>query len=166
MEYIKICKRCKQSICCSIPFFAFVNAKEYIKIKEFLDKKKIQVNWSKIFKKEIEPPCYLIVKNKNGECIFLQKNKTCKIHEVKPLDCQLWPLTFEFVSETKIVNLYLGNCLIIKELDNLNKLINWIASQKEFLIRNIISFNEIELIAYSSLPDIPKLKKIGQFQIH
>lgn len=162
MEFIEVCKQCTESICCSKPFFAFVTETERIKILDFLKSENINIAPNKVFLYNQENNSYVIPKEQNGKCIFLQKDKTCAIHSVKPLDCQLWPLTFEFNPQSNEITLILGECSAVKLLKVQKKLKQWLNQQKELLLKNLNSYTRIELIAYSNLPDISQYQILHQ----
>jgi Fe-S-cluster containining protein len=79
-EILKICKKCGAK-CCKLGG-ADLGYSETRKINKGLKGKLIKINsnhyWTGSFK--------------NGACIYLKKNNSCKIHNNKPLVCSCWPL--------------------------------------------------------------------------
>lgn len=164
MDYKKTCGKCVEVVCCSAPFYAFMTKSERDRILKYLKKHKIQDNLSstvKIFEK-IQPSDsgnYLITKKKDGKCIFLSKDNLCIIHEVKPLDCQMWPLTYEYNEDSGNLSLLIGDCLISRELMKNNQLDDWIKEQVEILMKSFEHYKESDLIDYSKLPNVPILEQ-------
>ena len=108
---------------------------------------------------------YVIQKKKNGECIFLQKDKSCLIQPIKPLDCIFWPLTFEFDPTTNEIDILLGDCFFIREIKKLGLLEEWLAKEKENLLQKIRNFSKNDLISFNSLDNIPKFKLLFSIPI-
>ncbi|NYZ79820.1 YkgJ family cysteine cluster protein [Candidatus Micrarchaeota archaeon] len=86
-----------------------------------------------------------IIRKKNGKCPFYKKMK-CSIHEIKPLDCRLYPLTF-LIDEKGKPRLYLEmNCP--KSLP-VNK--PWVDSMRRVIEKEIKAWSEEEKQLYSTL---------------
>ncbi len=163
MNFLKICQRCKNSDCCTIPFYAFATENERNRILEYLKAKEIHIKEKNIFQIHTNNESnglktYLISKKKTGKCIFLKKDKSCLIQEVKPIDCLNWPLTYDYIQDSNELIIYLFNCLFSKTLKKLNKLNKWVELQKTELIKNLTNYSIDELVAYSSLPAISNYK--------
>jgi hypothetical protein len=163
MSFYAYCKKCKHSDCCSVPFFAFVSNFEKEKIIKYLKSIKNAMKDEKLFEKfKVEglngEYFYKISKKNNGKCIFLRDNKSCLIQNVKPLDCILWPLTFDYMQKTKEIIIYIGNCFSITEMKRMKILNNWIQDQKKLLLSRIKEYSTSELIAYTSLYGAPNLR--------
>ncbi|NHI93906.1 MAG: hypothetical protein EAX96_15565 [Candidatus Lokiarchaeota archaeon] len=103
---------------------------------------------------------YTITKQANDQCIFLSEKGECYIQDVKPIDCLLWPLTFDYEEGVKKLILYVGNCELVKYLKKIDILEEYIQDTKKILLDNLSSFNESELIAYSKLLHAPELTMI------
>ncbi len=83
-----VCRRC--GFCCSISGFVFLREGEAERIAEFLgmdiydftEKYTILVNGHR----ELS-----LTEQKNGRCIFLEDDNTCRIQSVKPTQCVGFP---------------------------------------------------------------------------
>ena len=166
IDFYKFCKACKGTVCCTKPFFAFVTEPEREKILEYLRSKKIPMKKKDIFQERQSTEIisgityYLIPKKKNGECIFLQKDKLCIIQPVKPLDCLFWPLTLEFDPKANEIDILLGDCHFIREIEKLGILEEWVAKETEKVIQQLPNFSKNDLIAFNSMDDVPYLKLV------
>jgi Fe-S-cluster containining protein len=164
IDFYKFCKDCKGTMCCTKPFFAFATEPEREKIVEYLQSQNLTIK--DIFDKRQSSkfitglPYFLINKKKNGECIFLKGDKSCLIQPVKPLDCLFWPLTFEFNPHTNELDILLGDCFFTKQIKKLGILEEWVAKEKENLIKQLPNFSRNELIAYNSMTNISKFTLI------
>jgi len=164
IDFYKFCKDCKGTVCCTKPFYAFVTEPEREKILEYLRSKNISMKNKNIFQKRQSKEIingityHVIAKKKNGECIFLQKDKSCIIQPVKPLDCLFWPLTFEVDPDNNEIDILLGDCFFTREIKKLGLLDKWLVNEKENILQKIHSFNKKDLIAFNSLDNIPKFK--------
>jgi len=97
---------------------------------------------------------FLISKKEDGKCFFLQSDNSCQIQEVKPMDCLMWPLTFEFDPITNEITLCLGSCTVTSYLRKNRILKRWLREEVEILIKNLYKFSKDDLINYNLLPDI------------
>jgi len=87
VNIIDYCKICRNNCCYFGPVFLL--PEEFNIIKEYALKQKL--NPEEIFKKK--NGYYVIYKTSGEPCVFLdQKNNQCKIHEIKPLECKVWPV--------------------------------------------------------------------------
>lgn len=92
--------------------------------------------------------------------MFLKRNGKCLIHEVKPLDCKLYPFTFDYDENSKSFVYYIGNCNAILSLKKTDKLLDFIRFSKTYFLDNISKCKEYELIAYSNYLHVKNLKVI------
>ena len=166
MDFFKFCQKCKNSVCCSKPFYAFVIEREYEKIIKFCKEKKISIDMDKVFldfasNSSNGSKNYLISKKDTGQCIFLGPDKRCLIEEVKPLDCLFWPLTFDYSADANQIIIYLGDCLFVREIKKTKLLKNWIETQKTNILKGISNYSKADLIAYTTLPNIFSCKKLS-----
>ena len=161
IDFYKFCKDCKGTMCCTKPFFAFPTESERKKILEYLQAQNLSMNEAEIFVKRQSSkfitgiPYFVINKKKNGECIFLKEDKSCLIQPVKPLDCFFWPLTFEFNPNTMRWISYWAIVSSRNKSRNPGMFKDWVAKEKENMIKQIPNFSRNELIAYNSLTNIP-----------
>lgn len=167
MDYFAICKTCLNVKCCSLPFFAFASDYEHDQIVEYLQSHNNFFDETQIFRKILlESPFgsggYLILKKTNGQCIFLQEDYSCLIHECKPVDCQMWPLTFEYDPIFDELILYVGDCPITQYLIKENLLDGWLQVQERILFQNLYKFKQVDLNAYNTLINIPELKFVAR----
>ena len=162
MDFINYCRKCENSVCCSKPFYAFATETERDNIRAYLKANNFVENNDEIYQKRVHNGItyYVINKKNDGKCLFLKEDKSCLIQPVKPLDCQLWPITFDYKPKTNELIIYLGNCVAVKEMKKLKVLEQWVNEYKAILLNNVIKYKKDDLIAYSSLPSIAKLKKI------
>lgn len=170
MSFYNYCKKCKHSDCCSVPFFAFVSNIEKEKILKYLKSIKSSIKDEVLFENFKVAGLngehfYKISKKNNGKCIFLRNNKSCLIQKIKPLDCILWPLTFDYMQKTKEIIIYIGNCFSINEMKRMKILNNWIQDQKSLLLSRIKEYTKSELIAYTSLYGAPNLRVLESIAI-
>jgi Fe-S-cluster containining protein len=134
------------------------------KILEYLRSRNIPMKEKDIFQKRQSTEIvsgityYVIPKKKNGECLFLQKDKSCVIQPVKPLDCLFWPLTLELDPDNNEIDVLLGDCFFTREIKKLGLLEEWLAKEKENILQKIHNFSKNDLIAFNSLDNIPKFK--------
>ncbi len=159
-DYFKVCKDC--TIFCCQQFYAFLAEHEIEQIqsklniitpelkdikKEFFESKKIDG--------EKESMNARILKKIDGKCIFLKDDKICLIHDVKPFDCKIWPLTFDYFPEKNKLVIYLGSCPLTNELPN-----SWIESTIQQIKKELKKWNKKELTSYSLLCDIENYKTL------
>lgn len=93
----------------------------------------------------------------NKKCQFLSK-KGCTIpYENRPLDCKIFPLTFNF--ENNQIKIYLNDaCPFIHKLPK-----NWIKNSKKELLQNLKRWSEKEIIAFSKIKPCGNLIKIENY---
>ena len=168
-DYFSVCKTCN-IFCCKI-FHAFVATNEIEriikKIKEldldFLKEKCDFFDFKEIKYKDQFLPSRLLKKLKDKNCIFLNDEKKCLIHEVKPLDCRIWPITFDYKPEENKLIIYLGSCPLTSFLPE-----SWIESTSNQMISELQKFEKDQLISYSislsSIDDIKIIKEIPNFK--
>jgi len=165
-DYFKVCKDCN-TFCCQ-KFNAFLAKNEIQRIRNKLKEldlkfKDNKANFfefkSKNFKNQTIKIRFL--KKINGKCLFLKNNKICLIHEVKPFDCKLWPLTFDYFVEENTLIIYLGMCPLTNELPN-----SWIESTIQKIEEELKKWDKNELLSYSLMSDLENykiIKKIPNF---
>jgi hypothetical protein len=79
---------------------------------------------------------------------------------VKPLDCLFWPLTLEFDPKANEIDILLGDCHFIREIEKLGILEEWVAKETEKVIQQLPNFSKNDLIAFNSMDDVPYLKLV------
>jgi Fe-S-cluster containining protein len=86
-DLFNYCLKCKNNCCYIGPVLVLPD--EYFKIKLRVGEEVVE----KIFRKELD---YYVLDKKKGEaCWFLDKKSSfCTIHDIKPIDCKVWPLYF------------------------------------------------------------------------
>ncbi|KYK26296.1 hypothetical protein AYK26_05300 [Euryarchaeota archaeon SM23-78] len=97
----KYCVPCGSS-CCKISQTIgspIISEEEKEKIEDYLKKNNKNINCYKRI--DVDDEHYYILKENNGDCCFLQGNN-CMIQEVKPLDCQDYPVKAVY-EDNKIV---------------------------------------------------------------
>ncbi|MFX0101906.1 MAG: YkgJ family cysteine cluster protein [Candidatus Hodarchaeota archaeon] len=170
IDFLQFCIKCKDSNCCSQPYYGFSRENEKKRILNHFKDKVSNINEKSIFKicrsKFEKGVCYAVIKkDKMGKCIFLDENLACTIQDIKPFDCTLWPLTIDYDTTTDSVDVYLGaECLAGQELEKKNQLGEWIESQKERLTNFVNDLSLRELFCYSSMDDIPNPKYLFTIQ--
>ena len=84
------CKKCGN--CCRWEGYIYVNRGDVERICDFL-----QIDRATFRKEYLNPEPHILPNLKlkeNSECIFLKENK-CSIYEVRPQQCEDFPLTWE-----------------------------------------------------------------------
>ncbi len=165
-DYFSICKTCNL-FCCQI-FNAFIATNEVERINEkirksnldFLKNKENFFDFKLIDYDSQQLPSRLLKKNKDNKCIFLNNDKKCIIHEVKPLDCRIWPITFDYKPEENKLIIYLGSCPLSSILPE-----SWVEATINQMVNELRQFDIDQLISYSiSLSPIKDLKIIKVVQ--
>lgn len=87
------CKKCNAFCCTQIKPPVLKSERQII----------IKSGYEDCFKK-IDDDLYEIISKKDNECPYLDSNKSCKIHKIKPIFCRIWPViprlknnNFEFI---------------------------------------------------------------------
>ena len=163
-DFFKICKECKDEECCSEPYYAFIakNEIEQIqnKIKElnlkFLKNSNDFIDFETVNYKN-QPLSFRTIRKQNNNCIFLKDRKICLIHEVKPFDCKIWPLTYDYLPEENKLVIYLGVCPLTDKVPK-----SWIESTIEQMKKELKKRDIEELISYSLLDRDENLKIIKE----
>ncbi|MHA1297910.1 MAG: YkgJ family cysteine cluster protein [Candidatus Helarchaeota archaeon] len=152
-NFFKICENCEDEECCKEPYYAFFAENEKRRIIDKIKELKIKLldNPEDFF--EIEEIKYNkniltfhTIKKINGKCIFLERNRICLIHDVKPFDCKIWPLTWDYFPKDNKLVIYLGECPLTKKMPK-----SWIDSTIEEIKKELKNRTKEELIAYSLL---------------
>ena len=163
------CLGCSDEVHCCINGFAFVGINDAKKIRrftgdyEFLDFSKLSKRVLKLLKDD--DPCLegtlrfslvkndnlLRIKKKNGKCFFL-KNGKCKIYEVRPKICRIYPywciklisgrikvIEHDSNSSCTICNV---NKITKDEEKNIKKIFNDILKEAEYYKKNMGNFLE------------------------
>jgi len=161
-----------KSDCCSKPFFAFVTKDEKERITQFIISNKLDLNIDDIFieftvsgssKSEV---FYKIYKKDDGHCIFLKNDKSCAIQSVKPLDCQFFPLTFDYMPDSDEIIIYLGECVAVEMMRESGRLNAWIDTEFQLIFEILKKYSKSELIAYSSLTGAPILNPLRRISMN
>ena len=163
-NFFKTCKECQDEECCREPYYAFIAANEINRIKE-MDKSldlEILESPNEFFEfVEIEHENDILkfrtIKKINTKCVFLKGRRLCLIHEIKPFDCKIWPLTYDYLPKENKLVVYLGDCPLSKEVPQ-----SWIESTIEEIKKELKTRTLEELIAYSLLDRDETLKIIKE----
>ena len=163
-DFLNYCKKCNQG-CCRTPYKAFTSKIEREKIIKLIKKKDLNLKFENIFEKNVLNEIrneffYTIRKKMDGDCVFLSNSGICLINEVKPLDCRLWPFSFDYISSSKEFIFYIGNCNAVKEMKKQGLLEYYIEDSKKLMKKLIEIFNDNELIAFSKIMSVPSLKEL------
>lgn len=100
----KTCELCIRKCCYTEPIFLTQYDINRIKQKTGLSENEFVER-----KKGYEKPIKLMRLNKDGECIFFDKNKegkNCLIYNIRPVDCQLFPLDVDLRNEKYFLIFY------------------------------------------------------------
>ncbi len=163
-DFFKTCKKCKDEECCREPYYAFVAENEIERIRNKIKELKLKISDKsedfidiEVVYYEDEPLKFKVIKKINKDCIFLENRRYCRINEVKPFDCKIWPLTYDyFPKENKLV-IYLGDCPLTKKMPK-----SWIESTIEEIKKELKKRTKEELISYSILDRDETLKIIKE----
>lgn len=164
IDFFKICKSCTDEECCSEPYYIFIAKNEIERIRnkiQELDFKLLQ-NPDNFFDLEVvyyknKPFTFRSIKKINNKCAFLKNKRICLIHEVKPFDCRIWPLTYDFLLEENKLIIFLGMCPLTDQIPN-----SWIESTIEQMKKELKKRDMKELIAYSVLGKDENLRIIRE----
>ncbi|MHA1381881.1 MAG: YkgJ family cysteine cluster protein [Candidatus Helarchaeota archaeon] len=163
-DFFKICENCQDEECCKEPYYAFVAGNEIKRISEKLKGiKDINLeNFSDFFIFETisyknKTLRFRTIKKIEGSCIFLKNNRICLIHDVKPFDCKIWPITWDYFPEKNKLVIYLGDCPLSRKVPD-----SWINSTIEEIEKVLKKRTDEELIAYSILDRDETLKIIKE----
>ena len=177
-DYCKNCK--KENHCCvflnDTSGFVFVSIKEVNKIKKhtkqeydkFVEYKKLSkrfINWIKKedpslegymrYKQIVNGKIPALKTKKNGECIFLNKEKKCSIYDTRPNICKMYPYWGIKLNDGKIVIIkhdhesncnYLKKPLSIKEKYDLVETFKAIKSDEKSYKKDIKKLNKLFLM--------------------
>ncbi|MFX1453402.1 MAG: YkgJ family cysteine cluster protein [Promethearchaeota archaeon] len=163
-DFFKICEKCKDEECCREPYYAFIAENEIKRISnkikelnlEIGDKSEDFIDIEVVYYNN-EPLHFKVIKKINEKCVFLKNRRFCLINEVKPFDCKIWPLTYDyFPKENKLV-IYLGDCPLTKKIPK-----SWINSTIEEIKKELKKRTKEELISYSILERDDTLKIIKE----
>ncbi|MFX0135068.1 MAG: YkgJ family cysteine cluster protein, partial [Candidatus Hodarchaeota archaeon] len=122
-DFFKICKNCKDEECCREPYYAFIAENEIERIRNKIKELNLKISDNSEDFIDIEvvyyknkPLKFKVIKKINENCVFLENRRFCQINDVKPFDCKIWPLTYDyFPKENKLV-IYLGECPLTKKM--------------------------------------------------
>jgi Fe-S-cluster containining protein len=73
---------------------------------------------------EIKKGIYGMKSNSNNHCPYLQPNNTCKIHNVKPVLCKIWPVVPRYKNKRRsdiIIKCPLYPCLTLNDIKQAKK---------------------------------------------
>ena len=164
-DFFKVCGTCQDEECCKEPYYAFVASNEIKRIKKRIKKLKLKVIEAEDFYEFEEIPHknrkfkFRTIKKIAGECIFLENNRNCLIHDVKPFDCKIWPLTWDYLYEENKLVIYMGLCPLTDKMPN-----SWIESTIEKIQIELKTRTKEELIAYSLLDRDDTLEIIREIE--
>ena len=165
-DFLKYCKLCQAS-CCKVPYKAYVSKIERNEIIEYLNQHELNFKDENIFEihkfpEFVDEIFYTIHKKKDGNCIFLSEDEKCVINEVKPLDCKIFPFSFDYFLDTNNFVFYIGNCNAVKEMEYTGLLKEYIKESQKIMKKFIRKFKNTELSAFSRIMSVPELKEISE----
>lgn len=167
IDFFRTCKICNDEECCKDPYYAFCGRHEIKKIKKFLnDSKKTRKlqNWLESENTTIMGTDYefFSIKRIDGTCIFLEGERLCQIHPVKPLDCRTWPLTWDYIEEKNRLLIYIGECPLKEPLLRNPGVVE---SIKRKIISEVQDFTPEERAVYTSFEKNETLETFEEISI-
>ncbi len=167
-DFFKTCNKCQDEECCKEPYYAFVAANEIERIRKKKDTLNLKIleNCDDFFdfveiEYENDLLKFRIIKKINKKCVFLKGKRSCLIHDVKPFDCKIWPLTYDYFPKENELVVYLGECPLTTKVTK-----SWIESTIKEIQKELKKRTLEELIAYSLLDrddTLKIIKKIPNF---
>ena len=173
------------SFCCSYPDpkegFVSLGLNEAKKIREHTGKQieefaefravdpelleDFKQNDPEIYETLIDGKVLALKLKKNGDCIFLGKNKLCTIYSARPLICRLYPFWYERDEKGEMVITKMddstdengGNCPATRDSEEMTpKHFDKFLMQKEYLLKLAAESEKEEKLYMKYAPDIAK----------